>query len=105
VAEWSCSGLQSRLCRFDSDPSLTFSFSDAQTILSKAINSWGDSAPAMIAMVYAQWGDPGSAIRWLERSFKSRDAELSGIRTEPLFDPLRNEPRFQAVETAMKFPD
>jgi hypothetical protein len=27
------------------------------------------------------------------------------LKTDPLMDPLRNEPRFQAIERELKFPD
>ena len=34
-----------------------------------------------------------------------RDAGLANLRVDPLMDPLHNEPRFQAIERALKFPD
>jgi hypothetical protein len=34
----------------------------------------------------------------------SREASLS-LKTDPLMDPLRQEPRFQAVMRELKFPD
>jgi len=33
-----------------------------------------------------------------------RDAGLADLKTDPLMDPLRKEPRFQAIERALKFP-
>jgi len=27
------------------------------------------------------------------------------VKTDPLLDPLRKEPRFQAIERALRFPD
>jgi len=27
------------------------------------------------------------------------------LKTDPLMDPLRNEPRFQAIERELKFPE
>jgi hypothetical protein len=33
-----------------------------------------------------------------------RDPGLEGLKTDPLMDPLRQEPRFQAVMRALKFP-
>lgn len=29
--------------------------------------------------------------------------QLKNLKTEPLLDPLRNEPRFQALERELKF--
>jgi hypothetical protein len=34
-----------------------------------------------------------------------RDPGLELLKTDPLFDPLRDELRFQAIERALKFPD
>jgi hypothetical protein len=32
------------------------------------------------------------------------DTGLIYLRTDPLLDPLRSEPRFQAIERELKFP-
>jgi hypothetical protein len=34
-----------------------------------------------------------------------RDPGLVNLKTDPLLDPLRKEPRFQAVVRALKFPE
>jgi hypothetical protein len=34
-----------------------------------------------------------------------RDSGLVMLKTDPLMDPLRNEPRFQAIERELKFPN
>jgi hypothetical protein len=34
-----------------------------------------------------------------------RDSGLVFLKTDPLMDPLRKEPRFQAIERALQFPD
>jgi hypothetical protein len=34
-----------------------------------------------------------------------RDPGLACLKTEPLFDPLRQEPRFLAIMRELKFPD
>ena len=46
-----------------------------------------------------------AALDWLETALRQRDAGLTELKAEPLLDPLRNEPRFQAIEKALKFPD
>ena len=34
-----------------------------------------------------------------------RDDRLEQLRVDPLLDPVRNEPRFQAIERQLKFPN
>ena len=57
------------------------------------------------ASIYAQWGNTKQALEWLEKALQLRDEGLQILKTDPLMDPLRNEPRFQAVERALKFPN
>ena len=41
----------------------------------------------------------------LDAAMPLRDPGLINLKTDPLMDPLRNEPRFQAIERALRFPD
>jgi hypothetical protein len=34
-----------------------------------------------------------------------RNQDLVYVKTDPLLDPLRKEPRFQAIERDLKFPN
>jgi len=56
-------------------------------------------------VVYAQWGDTTKALEWLETAERLRTPGLEGLKTSPLLDPLRNQPRFQAIERELKFPN
>jgi len=50
------------------------------------------------ALVYLATGNKEEALRWLEQSYADRDgANLSWINVEPILDPLRGEPRFEAL--------
>jgi len=44
-------------------------------------------------------------LDWLEKAMRLRDPGLSSLRADPLMDPLRKEPRFQAIERELKFPN
>jgi hypothetical protein len=57
------------------------------------------------AEIYAQWGDTPKALTSLEAALRARHVALEYLKTWPLMDPLRNEPRFQAIERALKFPN
>jgi hypothetical protein len=65
----------------------------------------GDTFAYQFAEIYAQWGNQGKALEWLDTAMRLRDAGLLFLRTDPLMDPLRKEPRFQAIERELKFPD
>ena len=67
--------------------------------------SSGDAAAYMYASIYAQWGNTKQALEWLEKALQLRDEALQVLKTDPYVDPLRKEPRFQAVERALKFPN
>jgi hypothetical protein len=78
---------------------------DAQAQLTRVQASPGDAAAYQYTDTYAQWGDIGRALDWLETAMRLRDPGLANVKLDPLIDPLRQEPRFQAIERALKFPD
>ena len=78
---------------------------EAETMLAKVRTIAGDRLAEGYADVYAQWGDTTQALDWLETAMRNRDPYLAYTKVNPFFDPLRNEPRFQAIELALKFPD
>jgi TolB-like protein/tetratricopeptide (TPR) repeat protein len=78
--------------------------SDAAAELSKLRAALGDDAAYQCATVYTQWGNRGQALDWLETALRLRDPGLVQLKTDPLLDPLRKEPRFQAVMRELKFP-
>jgi TolB-like protein/tetratricopeptide (TPR) repeat protein len=78
---------------------------DAKAELGKLKASMGDAAATQNAEIYAQWRDIPKALEWLEKALRQRDPGLEYLKIDPLLDPLRNEPRFQAIERALKFPN
>jgi TolB-like protein len=65
---------------------------------------YGDAAMFQYAQIHAQLGMRDQAIAALQRSYELRDPGLSGIRVDPFLDPIRNDPRFAAVEAKLNFP-
>ena len=49
------------------------------------------------ALLYLGLGDKNEALHWLEQSYQDRFPEITRIKVEPLLDPLRGDPRFQAL--------
>jgi TolB-like protein len=77
---------------------------DAETALARLNALEGSAAAYDYATIYAQWGNMPKALEWLETALQLREPELINLKTEPLLDPLRQEPRFKAIERELKFP-
>jgi TolB-like protein/Tfp pilus assembly protein PilF len=77
---------------------------DAEAMLHRIESSSGDESAYDYACVYAQWGDKAKALHWLETAARLRDSSLALLKVDTDLDPLRNEPRFQAIERELKFP-
>jgi TolB-like protein/Flp pilus assembly protein TadD len=78
---------------------------DAERMLANLKASLGDNGALVYTGVYGQRGNPSKALEWLETALRLRNPSLAGLKVDPLFDPLRNEPRFQAVVRELRFPD
>jgi TolB-like protein/Flp pilus assembly protein TadD len=77
----------------------------AEAMLQRVVASVGDDGAYDIACIYAQWGDIPLALHWLEIALRQRDPDLAVLKVESDLDPLRKEPRFQAIERELKFPN
>ena len=58
-----------------------------------------------LAAMYAQMGKKGEAVNWLQKGFANRAGGMVRMKAEPIFDPLRSDPQFQAIVKEMKYPD
>jgi TolB-like protein/Tfp pilus assembly protein PilF len=56
------------------------------------------------ALVHLGLGQNGKALLFLEEAYKQRDAWLITVKASPELDPLRSNPRFQALLRRMNFP-
>ena len=54
-------------------------------------------SPIGLASVYVGLGEKEEAFSWLEKGYSEKDAQLSYLKVNPVFDPLRSEPRFMAL--------
>jgi tetratricopeptide (TPR) repeat protein len=78
---------------------------DAAAALAKIVRDGGDAAAYQYTQIYTQWGDRKAALDWVEKATQLRDPGLVYLKTDPLMDPLRKEPRFHAVMRELRFPD
>jgi TolB-like protein/predicted Ser/Thr protein kinase len=57
-----------------------------------------------VAKHYLYAGDYDRAMGWIERSFEAHSPELPYVSSDPIYDPLRSDPRFQDLLRRMKLP-
>jgi serine/threonine-protein kinase len=51
--------------------------------------------PTYVATVYAGLGDKDQAFQWLEKAYDKRDAELTWLKVNRKWAPIRDDPRFE----------
>jgi TolB-like protein/DNA-binding winged helix-turn-helix (wHTH) protein len=64
----------------------------------------GHISSLIFAEAYLGLGERDQALTWLEQAYEDRDEEMVYIKSDPRWDPLRSEPRFQALLRSMNFP-
>jgi len=70
----------------------------------KTWSKTGLVAPYDMATVYFGLGDKEQGFAWLEKAAEARNWWVLFIKVEPWMDPLRSDPRFQAIIRKMNFP-
>lgn len=60
--------------------------------------------PLFISFACMGIDDIECALDQIEKSYRQRSSNLIFLRTAPAFDPIRQEPRFQAIVDKMDFP-
>ena len=64
--------------------------------------SQGYVSPVAFATIHLGLGDAESAIGWAERAYEERRGWLAYVRVNPVMDPMRGHPRFEALVAKMK---
>lgn len=47
-----------------------------------------------ITIVYIGLGEKDRAFEWLEKAYQERHPHLVNLKVQPVYDPLRSDPRF-----------
>jgi serine/threonine-protein kinase len=76
----------------------------AERKLAALQEGYKDAASYQYGQIYAQLGDKDRAFANLEHGFEIKDAGLLGLKTDPMMDPIRSDPRFAALIRKMNFP-
>jgi hypothetical protein len=58
-----------------------------------------------VAVLYAALGDKDAAFAELEKAYEAHDWFLQRIKVDPFMDPLRDDPRFNALVRRLNFPN
>jgi Tfp pilus assembly protein PilF len=61
-------------------------------------------SPWAIGYVYLGLGDKPHALDWFEKAVREHSTNMLAARVAPEADPLRGEPRYKALLSAMKLP-
>jgi len=60
--------------------------------------------PWQIATLYTRAGDAEPAVAYLQMAFRDHDQNMPSILVDPIFDFLKDDPRFQALVNALGVP-
>jgi len=63
-----------------------------------------DPSPYLQALVYVGLSDKDRAFAWLQRAADARAWELPSLKADPMFDPLRSDPRFAPLLDRLGLP-
>jgi hypothetical protein len=57
-----------------------------------------------VALIHVGLGEKDQALQWLNKAYEDRSAYMVILNVDPWMDPLRSDPRFQALLRRMNFP-
>jgi TolB-like protein/DNA-binding winged helix-turn-helix (wHTH) protein len=58
---------------------------------------WQADPTQFMIVSYSGIGDKENCLTWLEKAIRERTNVPTGLKVDPLYDPLRSDPRFQAL--------
>lgn len=61
-------------------------------------------SPAMFVVANLGMNNKDETFAWLEKGFRERSNLLTALKVDPLFEPLRGDPRFQEMLRRLKMP-
>jgi TolB-like protein/DNA-binding winged helix-turn-helix (wHTH) protein len=77
---------------------------EAEMKFANLYKAFGDGDADVYAEIYAQWGRPVEAMRWLETAYALKNSGLNEMKVSPFFDPIRKIPKFNDIEQRLNFP-
>ncbi|MCP5395138.1 MAG: TIR domain-containing protein [Sphingomonadaceae bacterium] len=87
----------SRLCGLALTDAKLSGAAAGEVRLAQLVTEYGENSLYQQAVVLAQWGRSADALTAIEQAWQLRDSGLVLALNDPLLDPIRQEPRFDAV--------
>jgi len=60
--------------------------------------------PTWFAVIHGALGDSNQAFQWLQKAYEDRSSSFVFLSVDPLFDPLRKDPRFSDLLRRVNLP-
>ena len=77
---------------------------ESDAALRELIAAHANDSAFQIAEVYAYRGEVDKAIQWLDRAYEQHDSGLIGLKLDPLFKSLHQNPRYIEILKKMRLP-
>lgn len=71
----------------------------------EALKHQADTSPLSMAALYVKTGNFDEAFRWLDKAYEHRIPLLVWLKSGIAWEPLRKDPRYQALLRRMKMPE
>jgi TolB-like protein/Flp pilus assembly protein TadD len=71
----------------------------------KSLQERGLVPSGSVAILYGALGDSNEAFAWLQKAYEERDPQLTYVKAGRRFEPLRHDPRFQALVRRIGLPE
>jgi TolB-like protein/tetratricopeptide (TPR) repeat protein/DNA-binding winged helix-turn-helix (wHTH) protein len=70
----------------------------------KAISRQTAVPPWSFAIIHIGLGEADQAFAWLEKAYSEHASDLRALKVDPIYDPLRSDPRFQDLVRRVGLP-
>ncbi len=77
---------------------------EAETKFVELHKTLGEDGAYVYAEIFAQWGRPTEALRWLETAYIMKNSALNESKSSPFLDPIRTSSRYKEIESRLNFP-
>jgi serine/threonine-protein kinase len=77
---------------------------ESERIIAELKGMYPNTVNYQLAQIYAQRNDPKSAFNALGDSWTYRDPGLARLKVDPFMDPIRSDPRYEALVRKLNFP-